>query len=663
MKRERTIGKQIWGFLILGILFCAMLPGRTGMAAEETASEQNDNQVYSIDAVLLPSDGATYDIQVTISNQGKDWEGTARVQTEDSYDAMCCVYDTAISLPEGSTKQFAVRIPKESIEYSGGTLNVSLVSESSQVIAQQRFKRFFLMGADALSVGILSDSYSALTYLDLGGESIYYDGVEFPIKLWQLDQDSLTGALDSLIILVIDNYNTGVLSDSAKERIEEWVNRGGLLIVGTGGRAEEVLSGLPDFGVACDGVNEPGTSDYDGEYPAELNQLELAQLKDLTGRYDMQAESLIMVTSWGAGAVEFVPYALTDLGRLLATPAGMSDEGCYVSLLQNINSYTYVNSNSHKYYDNNYILRRIFRTFGNGGNRLNFGLLKWIVVLYVIFVGPVLYLILSFMKKRDWYWIAVPVSTLAGIILIYITGSGFEVVNTRVYSVTVEGLGKDLAEAVTYMHCYDADYEEWELRLAEQYAYVGPVINNYYYDDSEGYYYRVQKEGERLTCGMDPGAGFEDAYFMAGTSRKFGAGSISSVLKPSVKWGITGTVTNETDRDFRYFAVISDNQLYVYENLPAGETRELEKPNYMSGQGTYDNATEAYLQGYMISFYRGKEKKDADIIAALGMGVSVAEAQMIGAGGTTIIGVTENWQAAVDDDCVETSYGCLYSIQ
>ncbi|MDE6983735.1 MAG: hypothetical protein K2O99_04260, partial [Lachnospiraceae bacterium] len=220
------------------------------------------------------------------------------MQTEDSYDAMCCVYDTAISLPEGSTKQFAVRIPKESIEYSGGTLNVSLVSESSQVIAQQRFKRFFLMGADALSVGILSDSYSALTYLDLGGESIYYDGVAFPIKLWQLDQDSLTEALDSLIILVIDNYNTGVLSDSAKERIEEWVNRGGLLIVGTGGRAEEVLSGLPDFGVVCDGVNEPGTSDYDGEYPAELNQLELAQLKDLTGRYDMHAESLIMVTSW-----------------------------------------------------------------------------------------------------------------------------------------------------------------------------------------------------------------------------------------------------------------------------------------------------------------------------------------------------------------------------
>ncbi|MDE6983734.1 MAG: hypothetical protein K2O99_04255 [Lachnospiraceae bacterium] len=73
MKRERTIGKQIWGFLILGILFCAMLSGRTGMAAEETASEQNDNQVYSIDAVLLPSDGATYDIQVTISSQGKDW--------------------------------------------------------------------------------------------------------------------------------------------------------------------------------------------------------------------------------------------------------------------------------------------------------------------------------------------------------------------------------------------------------------------------------------------------------------------------------------------------------------------------------------------------------------------------------------------------------------
>ena len=33
---------------------------------------------------------------------------------------------------------------------------------------------------------------------------------------------------------------------------------------------------------------------------------------------------------------------------------------------------------------------------------------KFLIVVYVIVVGPVLYLFLCKMKKRDWYWLGVP---------------------------------------------------------------------------------------------------------------------------------------------------------------------------------------------------------------------------------------------------------------
>lgn len=666
MKNKKKTDGRFCAAFILGMLFCVLVLGRTGLAAGET--HQGEEQMFDIEAYLLSSDDNTYDIQLTLRNQGADWEGIVRVQTERDYDYLSCAYDTVIALPQGSTKQFVVRIPHNSIEDRDGTIKVSLLNhnKSGSVAAEKSFKRLLLDEADALSIGILSDSYRSLTYLDLGGETIYYGGIEYPIRLMQLDQDNLAGSLDFLKYIVIDNYNTNILTDEAIENIRQWVNDGGMLIVGTGEYAEDTLGGLDFLDVKCDKVHEPGNGIYGGE---GLGQLALAELEDTTGRYHTEQESMIMASSWGDGAVELVPYALSDLGR---TDLIVENWENYVwELLQNANNYVSI-LYDYKYgtgYTTDYVIRGIFRSFGNGS--LNFSVLKWLVVLYVVFVGPVLYLILRAIKKRDWYWGAVPVTVIVGILLVYFSGRGFEVVNTRVYSVTVEklsgqGTGNSSGDAgVTYLHCYDAGYEEWGLQLADRYDYAGPVFGSYYYDNtSDQYHYRVCREGDRVLLGMNPGRGFEDGYFEAWTSRKMETGSISSNLSVSAKWGITGTVTNETNRDFKYFAVIDDNVLYIYDALPAGETRTLEKTVYTSRQGYYDTVIESYRHDFMseYDYEHRRRRQDYDTIAALGTGIwEVFFREDLG--GTVIIGVTEDWEKAVDDNCTETAYGCLYAVQ
>ena len=62
------------------------------------------------------------------------------------------------------------------------------------------------------------------------------------------------------------------------------------------------------------------------------------------------------------------------------------------------------------------------------------------MIVYVIIVGPVLYAILRFYKKRDYYWLAVPAASFVGVMLIAFAGRGFEVESTRVYSVTMYNL-------------------------------------------------------------------------------------------------------------------------------------------------------------------------------------------------------------------------------
>ncbi|MDE5698302.1 MAG: hypothetical protein K2I96_12980 [Lachnospiraceae bacterium] len=660
MRKKINTCRRFW---VAFMLLCVILMGRTSLAAEDTS--QSENPVFDIAAQMLSSDDMTYDVQLTIHNQGDDWEGTVRVQMDMSYDSLSCAYDTAISLPQGSTKQFVVRIPVNSIEEQDGTVKVSLLNKNERVAAEKNFKRLLLDGADALSMGILSDSYRSLTFLDMGGETVYYGGIEFPIQLMELNQDNLTSSLDFLTYLVIDNYNTSVLTDETLENIRQWVNDGGMLIVGTGEHAEDTLGGLDFLDIECIRINEPEENAYSEEDGISLEQLSLAELKDATGRYYKEPESLIMVSSWGNGAVELVPYALSDLGQ---RDFVVENWESYVwDLLQNVNNYVRISYYGGRY-NMDYIIRGIFRSFGNGGDRLNFSVLKFIVVVYVIFVGPVLYLILRAMKKRDWYWAAVPVTVIAGILLIYFAGRGFEVVNTRVYSVTVEELSGQDAEthsgdsSMTYLHCYDAGHGEWGLRLAERYSYAGPIIGNYIYGTtSVPYHYHVRREGDRVSFGMEPDSGFEDGYFMAGSSRKTEGGSISCELETSAQWGITGTVTNNTSRDFRYFAVIEDNVLYVYADLPAGETRTLEETVYTSRQKHYDTVMEAYRHDFMSGYDR-RGRRDYDVIAALGTGMSSIFPR-VDFSSTVIIGVAENWDKAVDDNCSETAYGCLYAVQ
>ena len=662
MNKKKKIDQRLFMLFALVILFCSVRAGMIAKAAEQT---------FDIDAEVLPSGKNTYDIRLTIENQGADWEGIVRLRGNGSYgEQRGCVYDTVLSLPAGSTKQFVVKVPKDSVSSTSGIVKVTLLDKESNVTAQREFNRLLQDEADALYMGILSDTYSSLTYLDMGGNEFYYGNSYLPIKLSELNQGNLIASLDTLHFLIIDGYDTSVLSDETMENIWQWVSDGGMLIVGTGSSAEDVLSGLDKLDIECLIVYEPEEYGYDSNTYVDRSQLHMAELIDKNDMYNNGYGVLSLVSSWGDGSVEILPYALSELGKLDSSlyQDYISQEYFVECILDNANRFSYSQYNSINPYsnDNRYALRRMFYLFGNGSNRLHFGGLKWLVVLYVIFVGPILYLILRFTKKRDFYWIAVPISAFVGILLIYWTGRGFEVGNTNVYSVTIEDLSEK-GSAVTYLRCYDAGYKEWDLRLSEGYEYIGPWGDSYYGDgDDSKYYHHIKKEGDRIFFGMNPNTGFDDGYFLAGVTKE-PEGGISGDSIKSGKKNISGTVSNETGKDFKYFAVIVNKTLYIYKNLPAGETVNLETAQVVYNEtnsyyNTYNTVADTYLYEYMRDSQLEKGKSDTDILAALGMGISYVYTRE-DANTTVIIGVTEDWDNVVDDNCSEVSYGCLYAIQ
>lgn len=658
--------------VLLGSMLCkeAVMTVRA-----ETAS------AFSIEAEVLRSDNETYDVRLTVENQGGDWEGTVRLMMDDNY-LVPCAYDTALSLPQGSRKQFVVKVPANSVDRTTGTVRVTLLDIGDKVVAEKRFERLLTAQIDALSMGILSDSYSELTYLDMGGREINFYYNNYPIKLVELQQGSLEDELDALTFLVIDQYNTGILTAEELDAIELWNFNGGVLLLGTGAYAEDTLGGFDGGyqGISYSEIHAPG-DEYAYDYPGsvytemDMSQLTMAELQESSvgygySYYSFDADYFYrgLFAPVGNGSLCVLPYSLTELGRMDKSFWSTVEQEDFVQgLINNASNYagSRYSTSSYYYDDYNYYIQRLLRAIGNSNSVLNFGMLKLIVVMYVIFVGPVLYLVLRLLKRRELYWIAVPVTAFLGIGLVFLAGRGFEVVDTRVYSVTMKNPSGN-ENSTSYLYCYDAARREWDLRLAEGCDYVGPFEDTYYYSvlGDKPYFYHVKKEGDTFSLGINPDSNFDDSYFyLSSTGNDSGAeGSLLMQNMSADINGLHGTIVNDTNKDIAYFAVIVDYSLFVYRGLSAGASCSLQDADllYTTSDNYYSYSW--YLYDFLEDYYYDGEYGEVSTLAALGIGIFDIYSHQYD-GEFVVIGVVENWDKTVDDDCSEISYGCLYSVQ
>ena len=663
-------------YIMAALALVVLLGGMLSADAVITARAKSDD-AFSINADVLPSDRNTYDIRLTVENQGADWEGVVRVEVNEGYKKPTA-YDTALSLPQGSKKQFTVSIPIIGLDSADGTVTVTLLDRKDAEIQEQVFSRLLMGQIQSLTMGILSDAYADLTYLDMGGKELYFYNDFYPIKLKELQQSSLEDELPSLTYLVIDQYNTDILTYDERHAIENWILDGGVLIIGTGVYAQDTLNsfGSGYLGIQCYEIPGPedGESESTGTY-VDLSQLTTVELDVSPGKYSSiyyDYESGIWYGSMGSGSVCALTYSLAELGRKDAFNWSMAQEEFVERTLDTAGNYSSLRHSSSSGYDDNgrYILNML-GTLGNSNSILNFGILKGIVIVYVIFVGPLLYLILRFMKRRELYWVAVPLTAVLGILLVFLAGRGFEVVSTKVYSVTMKNLS-DNGQTGAYLYCYDANRKEWDLKLADDCEYAGGFYNSSYPDNSndDSYFYHIQREGDTFYVGVDPDSNFENSYFYVG--RDGGRDGVEgSFVARDLKIhtiGISGTIMNDTNRDMDYVAVIfPDELLCVYENFPAGASIDLQKGHPIHYSDVFSSYSSygyysSYVYDFLWDFRDHKEYDKLSELAALGVGI-LSTYPMLQDDEIIIIGVTDDWDKVVDDDCSEISYGCLYSIQ
>lgn len=676
--------------LVAAIVLSGTVFAAFGMNAGAAKSDYDDDD-FTIDMDLSMSAGKdAYDVGIEIANDGPDFEGTVRVIVENAGSATCA-YDTMISLAEGGKKQFSVSIPVTSLDLSyynhygqAGTLYVILLDDKGNTVTTEKNSRLFQYYQDKVSIGILSDDDTSLEYLGVNGLGLYILNNTYQIELVELSKDTLADKLDAdgLDYLVIDQYDTSVLDEDTVAEIENWTDQGGMLILGTGKYAYDVLGGFdPQFlQTECLGIYDSQTMDFETENGVS------ADMYNVTGSYspydyygvtiDMYLPSIYETdtailsgfsqydgnyhynvygssVSSGRGSITYLYYALSDpeVADASAATTYAAEDLLNRTLDQTMwdrSTFHQENANGGIHYT--YNLSNALGIIDMEKSGLNYSFLKVLIVIYVILVGPVIYLILRRLKKRELYWIAVPTLALLFVGIVSIAGRGFKIADTTVCSVTFIDAG-DSGEAGSVLYAYSADHDDWQISLAEECAYAGPLQGTYgWTSDPLDYYYHVTEDMSGTSVGIRPSASFETTMFCRKAADPVEGELLAENIEVSGSRRVKGYVTNETGYDFSYMLIFDNGSFAVVEGIEDGEKVDLADLETLLN----DHASSMDDVLWLTAEQEYEEDKNfAAQLAALYIGLfQTADFQE-----TAVIGVVPDYERVTEGNYNETSYG------
>lgn len=678
--RENIMRRRVTTVAVIFLCVLGLLAGRGKRVAY--AEEGTTGNAFSGDVEVLRQDDLNYVMQVTVENQGTDFYGTVQVVFVSDYGYGNCAYDTELSLPAQGKKQFTINVAWRAVDAVEGLCSLNFLDEKGRLLQSIPLKNVFEKIVPGIAVGVLSDDYSGLTYLDAGGRELYVNGNDYPLSLVQLDGDNLDGYLEGLYFLIIDRFNVSSLREDQIQAIQKWVENGGGLIIGTGAYAEQTLTGFDKvfLDTEISGISEPGEEnlasenvDKYGYYEAytdagvDFRQMRIARVNCLNWLGNIY-DSLVFPAAYatvGDGAVAIYYCSLGD--KELQKLEEYTVWYMYEELMEQSSGFQSTN----RQYSMESTGQRLLSFIDSRNTVVDFSLLKWLIGIYVVLVGPVLYLILRKVKKSEWYWVGVPALGLLSIAGVFLLGRGARVNETRVYSVTAQRA--DSSREETYFLAYHSGVKPWEIRLEDRYDVAGPGWNGYdgkYIYDSGDYFYRVSSDGGSLSVGIKPQENFECGFLYAGGSTE-PKGTLSGEqidVYPRIGGGLSGTVLNGTDCDLAYMAVWLEQELMVFRDVKAGENLDLQQA-LADGRCVYQDSSVEKVRDLLytdlISIYdyrspADREYRDDDMGALIiGLGAAM-ETVPKGRDYAVIAGIVKDYDKAVADRCQETSYGCLY---
>ncbi|HZK33690.1 MAG TPA: hypothetical protein VFD33_00080 [Bacillota bacterium] len=562
--------KRIW-LLLLCLLFSLTLGSYNRAAAAGILSdvEVGFNNSYNL--------GEWTPIRVTINNTGHEIEGSLEVVVPASRDTDA-IYSVPVNVPASSVKEYTIYAK---IQRYTRSLDISLVGKNNKVIEKSTIKTLTHITEQGYMLGILTEDNASLGYWKDGLDTHPIFSDYQPISLSVESLPDRAEVMDNFGIIVLNNIETGNLREKQISALDSWVKGGGILIIGTGPNARRTLSGLspgiiPVTTETTKNLESLGALEAKAGRPISGDSLPMVDLKSDKGFVVLQEDDIPLISLHSVGG-GFVYTSAFDLGTepILSWPGNkvlwervLSDTLPYQRVMSlQTPSYMYINTTPQDLLGNIQAMELPPAS-----------IILFIFLLYLGITGPLNYIVLKKLDKREWSWVTIPALSIIFAGIIY--GFGF----------TTKG-NETIMNTISIVNLHDGSSQA---ELREHVGVFFPGRGDYIIDiDSSslvsvgqdmdyGYYHQASDTAQveaRVTQGGSSRVEFDNVNvwmmkaFMI-DKQLVDMGSVDAELTFNNN-EITGRLTNNTDFPLENFVLHLGSAYQKLGNIASGESKNV----------------------------------------------------------------------------------------
>lgn len=588
---------------VLAVLLAACMLLACAAAAADTMHREVENDALDME-VSVGFDGRviygkTMPVRVRIRNFGDDFEGVlgvnAYISTKE-YDR----FEKEVFVPAGSEREFEVDV---SVYARQKTFTAELVKDG-EVVCAANGKPTATVNPSALLIGVLSTRAQSLKNLNITLDN----DVLGRFELWEtipLTPDTFpedTDLMNSFGLMVFDDIDPASLSQKQQDLLDSWLRRGHILICGGGATAARNTA---YFGRYTGLQMEEVTSSS-----AVLENLERLLGRSVSGnkpacalaKYSGSGEPLAKDTESGCGLIW---RTAVSGGRIYTTAFEMGDAWLNSEFLM---SYFWqqllVNQDQSVYsalmYNNSdaYSSATVSAGYSTQVDAKSYLLAGLLIVLGILVVSCVLWTVLKKKDKRQWMWLALPVTAVIAAVSILLVSSGAE--TNRPLAVIADNLVQDSTGTIRNYSGISVAAPEFG---RHSYSAAGTTLHIQYYDyvdyDEEEDEKKREEPDTLRTCFKAGGENSITAESVTPWQMINLAASSPAQIQGQVigsLWmeedGLHGEVVNETDTRFAAGWVVTT---YGFVSVPALAPGE--KADFLMTRKSMDPQNQIYVDG------------------------------------------------------------------
>jgi hypothetical protein len=599
-------------FLCLVPVLVAFLSAGQVSAQMTYANDKRSPQQPTLQVVVGFAGDARLDFWVpavvTLRNDGPAFTGTLAATTYTSSGRTRNVvrgllpwsYGQPIQLPRGALKQITINVPfYESPSVPQGVV-ASLSDARGSVIASATDEPFAL-NAGTVLIGILSDQpaqgagFTPLSAATLPDPSR-------SLQLVPLSASTLPASaavLDNFDVIVLDDFATDTLSAAQLDALQTWINQGGAFIEIGGPQWHRTLGALPPqllpvelggtgalpAGASLLPIGGPGIGDG-GQAPTAPQQSIAINTASLPAATDDRRQAfsnlasvlasgstpLLVQAEQGQGTICFLAFD-PAAEPLIAWPGTIALwKGL---LLRSLNEQSLLSEVAPRY------------SSGPGGLNLRGGLfqviqpatlfpvwtLLFLLVGYIIFIGPVRLLILRRLKRPAWSWRIILASVVVFALLSFGLASYQRGASVNSISIMQFNQGGQSAHVTTFFNVFAPAQGKVQLRLPGA-DLAQPIVNEpFQMDDQVGSNVTFTAQQGGTTIHLPDAAPWTLNTLVAEGDQRVQGGLTSHLALHGGT--VSGTLNNTLGTSLSDVYVLMPHSFAYIGHLQAGQTQQV----------------------------------------------------------------------------------------